>query len=753
MAAASRQRAQFAAEDANYVETTLEEQLLIKSWPEVRVGFYNVGLLKSTVRGKRFGKTKEKLAKDLQRIFFEENCDMLCLSELGEIEEGLDDALPKGTLEFFQNLWLEASINEDLSQCSESRTSSAAQPADMKLSKITVLCDSHYATLIRDDKLVVERREYISNFVSTQPYRGFQKIIVRPVMSPDTITVLHCHSPSSSKRLLTMNTKRLVVHELHKHSGPRAIWGGDLNITQVQLSALTKDFHSTAASSALNQQIQGLQIVFSHTLAFKPGDLAVVLGMVAFQENSTVGRSHGGVSDAHDLVLVPVRCPCSAAQPALASFGTALHERAVAVALAAAPAMTSEETCRRATQGQALPSHPAEAASDAGPSPQPMERAAAALSPTPPSEPPRAGLIIAQRHLQRQAEFVAAAKDLTPDHTRSAEQHPKRNRCSSATLTPHTDKLMETLAEHEDNHQGLLDDLARFFLFNKLRYVDAATDDSRPLAQSLKPTARLETFLQICEEKRNHHIAKKQRRSDMMPPDMQGMIFDDGDMQEIYNDWLEDFPTWMIPDKQQQYLRLVEAADEKAKEKKGKGKEKGKEKKGKGSGPGQKAHQLRRSAFSAYQFQIIGNKHMVHAMIRTGLGSADQPATQLPQFITSWNAYKESDEYRKALQDSVKKTDEQCQLKAAAHTARRRLQQGSRLQKQLMTDAFMWKDLTTAEQELVNAFANNSLRVAVVKANEAYGFNKETRPRGSSIAVVQQMSRASASSASQPAST
>ena len=71
-----------------------------------------------------------------------------------------------------------------------------------------------------------------------------------------------------------------------------------------------------------------------------------------------------------------------------------------------------------------------------------------------------------------------------------------------------------------------------------------------------------------------------------------------------------------------------------------------------------------------------------------------------------------------------------------------------------MTDAFMWKDLTTAEQELVNAFANNSLRAAVVKANEAaYGFNKETRPRGSSVAVVQQMSRASASSASQPAST
>jgi hypothetical protein len=109
-----------------------------------------------------------------------------------------------------------------------------------------------------------------------------------------------------------MNTKRLVVHELHKHSGPRAIWGGDLNITQVQLSALTKDFHSTAASSALNQQIQGLQIVFSHTLAFKPGDLAVVLGMVAFQENSTVGWSHGGVSDAH-MILCWFQCVVLAA--------------------------------------------------------------------------------------------------------------------------------------------------------------------------------------------------------------------------------------------------------------------------------------------------------------------------------------------------------------------------------------------------------------------------------------------------------
>ena len=71
MAAASRQRAVHAADGGTYFETTYEEQLLIDSWPEMRVGFYNVGLLKTTVKGRNFAKTKEKLARDLHRILFQ----------------------------------------------------------------------------------------------------------------------------------------------------------------------------------------------------------------------------------------------------------------------------------------------------------------------------------------------------------------------------------------------------------------------------------------------------------------------------------------------------------------------------------------------------------------------------------------------------------------------------------------------------------------------------------------------------------
>jgi hypothetical protein len=128
----------------------------------------------------------------------------------------------------------------------------------------------------------------------------------------------------------------------------------------------------------------------------------------------------------------------------------------------------------------------------------------------------------------------------------------------------------------------------------------------------------------------------------------------------------------------------VEAADEKANEKKGKGKEKGKEKKGKGSGPGQKTHQLRRSAFSAYQFQIIGNKHMLHAMIRTPLSSVAQSTVQLQDFINNWQEYKQKREHQKTVQDNDKKPEKWIQLKATADKTCRRFAEGKSFQKQIL---------------------------------------------------------------------
>ena len=52
-----------------------------------------------------------------------------------------------------------------------------------------------------------------------------------------------------------------------------------------------------------------------------------------------------------------------------------------------------------------------------------------------------------------------------------------------------------------------------------------------------------------------------------------------------------------------------------------------------GKGDSQKAHQLRRSAFSAYQFHIIGSKPVLHAFIKFPICSAAKPAKFIQKFL------------------------------------------------------------------------------------------------------------------------
>ena len=50
----------------------------------------------------------------------------------------------------------------------------------------------------------------------------------------------------------------------------------------------------------------------------------------------------------------------------------------------------------------------------------------------------------------------------------------------------------------------------------------------------------------------------------------------------------------------------------------------------------QEAHQIRRSAFSAYVFQLIGNKDVLLKCIQHPICSAAQPAEAIRQFIDAW---------------------------------------------------------------------------------------------------------------------
>ena len=69
-----------------------------------------------------------------------------------------------------------------------------------------------------------------------------------------------------------------------------------------------------------------------------------------------------------------------------------------------------------------------------------------------------------------------------------------------------------------------------------------------------------------------------------------------------------------------------------------------------GKGDQQKAHTLRRSAFSAYLFQIIGNKHVLLWCIQHPICSGTQPAEEIRRFMTAWEREKAPPDHEKTMQ-------------------------------------------------------------------------------------------------------
>ena len=86
--------------------------------------------------------------------------------------------------------------------------------------------------------------------------------------------------------------------------------------------------------------------------------------------------------------------------------------------------------------------------------------------------------------------------------------------------------------------------------------------------------------------------------------------------------------------------------------------------------------QLQRSVFSAFVFQIIGNKHVVLAAIQYSISSAAQPAYAIQRFMSAWEKEKLSEEYKKRMQISERLTKERRDLRNAAHAARQALVRG-----------------------------------------------------------------------------
>ena len=92
-------------------------------------------------------------------------------------------------------------------------------------------------------------------------------------------------------------------------------------------------------------------------------------------------------------------------------------------------------------------------------------------------------------------------------------------------------------------------------------------------------------------------------------------------MKGIHNEWMSHHNSWMNAATTQKYNDLRE---------------------GLRKGDHQRAHKLQRQAFSAYLFQVMGNKHVLLDCIQHAICSVAQPAEAMRQFIDRWTQEKPS---------------------------------------------------------------------------------------------------------------
>ena len=205
--------------------------------------------------------------------------------------------------------------------------------------------------------------------------------------------------------------------------------------------------------------------------------------------------------------------------------------------------------------------------------------------------------------------ITAAHPPLTWGATRSPPRSAAQLATSSNVVrrpaTPRVNAIFGSDASAEAALQELLEKIGRDFLFGKVANIAASSDGRFDAAAAPHIPEKLEEFLRVVEEQRANQL----RRTPGLASDA---IFTSFHMQEIHKEWMNDYGSWMNAETVQEYERL---------------------RNGRCKGDTQKAHQLRRSAFSAYLFQIIGNKHVLLSGIQRPICSAAQPADAIRRFM------------------------------------------------------------------------------------------------------------------------
>ena len=263
-------------------QTTFSE--LPANAARLTVGFYNVGIQLAEISGRRWSSKQSRLKADIVKAFDTHVLDILCLCELGELGVGIAAGLLDGNV----NAWMTELLRD-----------SAIPP-------VNIFAESHYLTIVKTSRVNVDRYRLVQGFDANNTDRSFQHLRVFVAGDGVPISIINCHAPSSKKRMLTQTCRKHYLIAAHNAcAGDRFVWGGDFNTGCIQFTAIMQGIDSRY-SDGEDDLSTPLQILYSHPMKSRVGDLAVSYGLGAIQTDSAVGKSHDGVSDAHDLVIASV---------------------------------------------------------------------------------------------------------------------------------------------------------------------------------------------------------------------------------------------------------------------------------------------------------------------------------------------------------------------------------------------------------------------------------------------------------------
>ena len=141
------------------------------------MGFYNVGIQFSEVRGRGWRNKERRLALDLAKAFEVHALDILCLSELGEIRRGIGENIPGGDVD----AWIRGLLS------------------DRAVPPVRVYADGHYSTIVKSDRVAILQCKLVSDFVPDQADRCFQHLRVCVGDDREPVSIVNCHAPASKK--------------------------------------------------------------------------------------------------------------------------------------------------------------------------------------------------------------------------------------------------------------------------------------------------------------------------------------------------------------------------------------------------------------------------------------------------------------------------------------------------------------------------------------------------------------------------